>query len=83
MDTPHQVEPIAASSSRPLLTVAEAGRLAGWSEAKTYRALNRGELPGAVRVNNRWHVRARIWRAFLNGEPLPDADTPTQLRRVG
>lgn len=71
------------SVDRPLLTVAEAGRLAGWSEAKTYRALSRGELPGAVRVNNRWHVRARVWLAFLNGEPLPETAAPTPLRRVG
>lgn len=77
---PHAPKP---TPERPLLTVAQAGHLAGWSEAKAYRALSRGELPGAVRVNNRWHVRSRVWLAFLNGEPLPDAGAPIQLRRVG
>jgi len=53
---------------RPLISVAEAAELAGVSEATGYRWLALGELPGAVRVGNRWYVRRHVLDAWLDGD---------------
>ena len=68
---------------RPLLSVREASALADKNESWGYRALARGELAGAVQINGRWYVRARVWDAFLRGDDAGDVATePTSLRRV-
>lgn len=50
---------------KPLLTVAEAADLLGRSRSATYELARRGELPGAVQLNNRYHVKRGVLLAWL------------------
>jgi hypothetical protein len=53
----------------PVLSIAAAGALAGWSPSAAYRAADRGEIPVL------WHGRRRLvptraWLAVLDGDAL-------------
>ena len=65
--------PPAASPERPLLLVRQAADVLGITESTGYRWLERGELPGAVHVGDRWYVRRTVLGAWLAG-------TETELR---
>ncbi len=66
-----------------LVTVKVGAAALGLSESQGYRLLHAGELPGAVRLGNRWRVRASVLRRWLDGEDGPAAPSPAHLRRVG
>lgn len=59
--------------ARPLLTIPQVARRYDiGSESTLYCRARANELPGVVRLNNRWYVRIAILEAWLRGD-LPDA----------
>jgi excisionase family DNA binding protein len=73
---------VATTLSKPLLSVAEAGRRLGISQATAYRLAAAGTLPGLVRLPGvRMRVRARVLDAWLDGRdaPGPDPEEPDRL----
>lgn len=66
---------------RPLLSVAEACRLTGWSESKGFALARQGLFPGQVDLpGHRRLIRRAVLLAWLNGEAVPVA--PPRLRAV-
>jgi hypothetical protein len=51
-----------------LLTIPKLAAAYQLPESTLYRLAWSGELPGAVKLNNRWYVRAPTWEAWLRGE---------------
>ena len=61
---------------RPLLSIRETSALLGWKTTKTYEAARRNELPGVVRINNRYHVRRLVLLAWLAGDDAAAGGRP-------
>ena len=55
---------------KPLLSIAQAARLLGRSRSATYELARRGELPGLVVLNGRYHVKRRVLLAWLGEDPV-------------
>jgi len=69
-----------------LVTVKVGAAALGLSESQGYRLLHAGQLPGAVRLGNRWRVRASVLRRWLDGEDVSPPTAPIALhapRRAG
>lgn len=66
---------------RPIISVRQAAEILGVTEGTAYRWLDRGELPGAVRVGGRWYVRRAALERWCNAEE-GDAPERPQLRAV-
>ena len=59
---------VASPSSRPLISVAQAGRALGIKTTTAYEWARRGDLPGLVRLGGRMYVRAAVLERFIAGE---------------
>jgi excisionase family DNA binding protein len=66
-------------SGRPLLTVGAAAELLGISRTVAYSWARSGDLPGAVQIGGRWHVRRAVLEAWLAGQ---ESSLPADQRRV-
>lgn len=70
---------------KPLLSIRETAELLSWKPTRTYEAARRGELPGLVTINGRYHVKRLVLLAWLAGEdqamPTPPADMMSARRR--
>ena len=55
-------------ASRPILNMSEAASLIGVAKSTLYEWLQRGVLPGVVRVGRRYYVRREALERWLKGE---------------
>lgn len=50
-----------------VLTVQQAGKVLQFSDAKMYRLLDKGVIPGARKIGGDWRISAPVLFAWLNG----------------
>lgn len=65
-----------------LLTIPQLRARYGGSPMTWYRRARAGELPGAVRLGNRWYVRRLVLEAWLAGEDVGGGAVAEQRLRA-
>lgn len=56
------------NTTKRVMTVKEAAAYTGWTTHELYRRLERGQIPGATRVGERWVIRRDPLDRWLQGE---------------